>query len=335
MPRAAATPAPASLPPQGLPGLDPAFSRLVTAPETGGPEPVSHTWHLLDNAGRLAELGLAPIGTVLCVHGNPTWSYLWRDLVTAATDAAAAGGPAWRVIAVDQLDMGFSERTGAPRPLARRVAGLGDLTDALGLAGPVLTFGHDWGGVVSLGWAVDHPHLLAGVLLLNTAVHQPVDAPIPAPLRLALRGGVLGAATVATPAFLETTLALAHPPLSAGVRQAYRAPYRGAARRGGIGAFVADIPVDDAHESAAELDRISAGVRRLDVPALMLWGPADPIFSDRYLDDLVQRLPQADVHRFEGAGHLIAEDVDYAAAALTWLGDHAFAAPALDAPVLD
>ena len=48
----------------------------------------------------------------------------------------------------------------------------------------------------------------------------------------------------------------------------------------------------------------------------MLWGPRDPIFCDRYLDDLVDRLPHADVHRFEGAGHLIAEDVDYAAAVL-------------------
>jgi acyl-CoA synthetase (AMP-forming)/AMP-acid ligase II/pimeloyl-ACP methyl ester carboxylesterase len=337
LPRAAATPAPAALPPAGLPGLDPAFSRLVSVAATevtatGLGRPVTRTWHLLDNAARLAELGVRPVGTVLCVHGNPTWSYLWREFLTAATDAAANGGEAWRVIAVDQLEMGFSERTGAARPLARRVADLAELTDALDLSGPVVTFGHDWGGVVSLGWAVDHPDLLAGVMLLNTAVHQPEDAPIPAPLRLALRGSVLGAGTVTTPAFLETTLALAHPPLPAAVKNAYRAPYRTAARRGGIGGFVADIPDDGAHRSAAELDRIATGIRGLGVPALMLWGPADPVFSDRYLDDLTRRLPQADVHRFEGAGHLVAEDVDYAAAALTWLGDRS-AALTLPVPV--
>ncbi|TFD80613.1 alpha/beta fold hydrolase, partial [Cryobacterium fucosi] len=318
------------LPPAGLPGLDLCFSRLVEVAESGTPATATRTWHLLDNAARLAELGVTPVGTVLCVHGNPTWSYLWREFVTAATDAAAAGQAAWRVIAVDQLEMGFSERTGTVRPLARRVADLGDLTDALGLAGPVVTFGHDWGGVVSLGWAVDHPALLGSVMLLNTAVHQPEDSPIPAPLRLALAGPVLAAATVTTPAFLETTLALAHPPLPAAVKRAYRAPYRGAARRGGIGAFVADIPVDFAHESAAELDRIAGAVRGLRVPALMLWGPRDPIFSDRYLDDLVGRLPHADVHRYEGAGHLVAEDVDYAAAALTWLGERKPASPDLD-----
>ncbi|TFD31570.1 alpha/beta fold hydrolase [Cryobacterium cryoconiti] len=308
--------------------MDAAFSRLVPVVSGASGHPVTRTWHLLDNGDRLAELGVTPVGTVLCVHGNPTWSYLWREFVTAATDAAANGGEAWRVIAVDQLEMGYSERSGARRPLAMRVRDLGELTDTLGLSGPVVTFGHDWGGSISLGWALDHPELLAGVMLLNTAVHQPEDAPVPAPLRLALRSSVLGRGTVATPAFLETTLALAHPPLPTAVKQAYRAPYRGAARRGGIGAFVADIPVPDAHESAAELARISGGIRDLVVPALMLWGPTDPIFSDRYLDDLLDRLPHADVHRFEGAGHLVMEDVDYAAAALTWLGDRGLPADA-------
>ena len=59
------------------------------------------------------------------------------------------------------------------------------------------------------------------------------------------------------------------------------------------------------------------------MPALLLWGPDDPIFGDRYLDDLIDRLPHADVHRYEGAGHLVAEDRDYAAALLAWLGDNA------------
>ncbi|ONI60856.1 hydrolase [Leifsonia sp. ALI-44-B] len=324
MPGAARTPAPASMPPQGLPGLDSRFSRIVLVPDSGDAIGTTRGWHALDNGAELERLGVTPVGTILCVHGNPTWSYLWRELVQQATDAAATGsGDAWRVIAVDQLDMGFSERAGVHRPLAQRVRDLADFTHAIGLEGPVVTLGHDWGGVVSMGWAVDHPELLSGLMLLNTAIHQPSDAPIPAPLRLALARGVLGQATVATPAFLETTLALGHPAVSRAVKDAYRAPYRGAARRGGIGGFVADIPVDASHQSFAELSRISTALRRLTVPAVMLWGPRDPIFSDRYLDDLIDRLPHADVHRFEGAGHLIAEDVDYAGALLTWLGDNA------------
>ncbi|WP_233189077.1 alpha/beta fold hydrolase [Subtercola sp. Z020] len=346
----------ASLPPRRgepgeFPGLDPRWSRLVTAPDSHG---VPRTWHLLDNLGVLAEAGVTPTGTILCVHGNPTWSYLWRRVVAGATDAAlvASGtggtagtpgsapdarqggaggepstGPVWRVIAVDQLEMGFSERSGTSRSLPERVADLGALTDALELDGPVVTLGHDWGGVVSLGWAVDHPELLAGVMLLNTAVHQPENEPLPAALRLVLKRSLLAASTVRTTAFLDTTLAIAHPALDPRVRDAFRDPYRSAARRAGIGAFVADIPVDATHPSFAELTRVSTGVAALDVPALMLWGPRDPVFSDRYLGDLMRRLPHADVTRFERAGHLVGEDVPVAPMILSWLDDRFGAAP--------
>lgn len=324
--------APAALPPTGLPGLDPDWSRLVAVPGAGADAGLTRTWHVLDTGAELERLGEAPVGTILAVHGNPTWSYLWRSILAASVAAAAEGEPAWRVIAVDQLEMGYSERTGRHRPLEQRVADLSGLTDALGIEGPVVTLGHDWGGVVSLGWAVDHPQLLAGVALLNTAIHHPDGVPIPAPLRLAGARGVLAASTVATTAFLDTTLALASPPLPAEVKDAFRAPYGSADRRGGIGGFVADIPVDASHESRAELDRIAAGVAALEVPALMLWGPKDPIFSDRYLDDLVDRLPHADVHRFEGANHLIAEERPYAEAILQWLSGSAVSMrrPAVD-----
>lgn len=312
----------AALPPSGLPGLDPRFSRLVAVPGRGVDAGSVREWHCLDTGEELARLDATIVGTILAVHGNPTWSYLWRDVVTKSMRVAAEGGPAWRVVAVDQLDMGFSERTDAYRPLAQRVADLGAFTEAIALDGPVVTLGHDWGGVISLGWAVDHPASLAGVMLLNTAVHHPESVPIPAPLRLARARGVLAASTVSTTAFLDTTLALASPAMDAATRAAFRSPYRSAARRRAIGGFVTDIPVDGSSRSSPELGRIAAGVSQLEVPALLLWGPGDPIFGDRYLDDLVERLPHAEVHRFEGAGHLLPEERPYADALLAWLGDN-------------
>ncbi len=312
----------ATLPPPGLPGLDRRFSRIVAAPGAGADAGVVREWHCLDTGAELTGLGVPVVGTILAVHGNPTWSYLWRDIVTESVRAAERGEPAWRVVAVDQLDMGFSERTGVHRALAQRVADLGAFTAALALDTPTITLGHDWGGVVSLGWAIDHPASVAGVMLLNTAVHHPDDVPIPAPLRLARVRGVLAASTVATTAFLDATLALASPAMDAATKAAYRMPYRSAARRRAIGGFVTDIPVDDSHESHPELMRIAAGVARLTAPALLLWGPDDPIFGDRYLDDLARRLPHADVHRFEGASHLVTEDRRYAEAVLAWLRDH-------------
>ncbi|MDT0167446.1 alpha/beta fold hydrolase [Pseudarthrobacter sp. BRE9] len=299
------------------PGVDARWSREIDVPSTAGVDAPGtvRRWHLLDNGGELLRRGLAPAGTLLCVHGNPTWSYLWRSLLAAGSDPAHP----WRVVAVDQLDMGFSERTGTFRRLADRIQDLGDLTDALGLEGPVVSVGHDWGGVVSLGWALAHRHRLAGVVLTNTAVHQPAGSSIPPALRLALHPAVHKWGTTTSDAFLRVTHSLAHPSLPADVRHAYMAPYRGAPRRVGVGNFVADIPVDASHPSFAALSGVAEGLRRLDVPALMLWGPRDPIFSDRYLKDLITRLPHADVHRYEGAGHLLTEDRNIAPAVFDWL----------------
>ncbi|GAB3273229.1 alpha/beta fold hydrolase [Sinomonas notoginsengisoli] len=299
------------------PGVDPEWSRTVSVKSTSAADlpGTVRRWHLLDNAGQLSRRGLVPAGTLLCVHGNPTWSYLWRTLLAAGSDPARP----WRVVAVDQLDMGYSERTGTFRRLTDRINDLADLTDALGLAGPVVTVGHDWGGAISLGWALAHPQHTAGVVLTNTAVHQPAGSGIPPALRLAMHPAVHRWGTTTSDAFLRVAHALARPALPAEVHSAYMAPYRGASRRGGVGNFVADIPLDASHPSFSALSGVAEGLRGLRVPALMLWGPRDPIFSDRYLKDLIGRLPHADVHRFEGAGHLLAEDRDIATPIFQWL----------------
>ncbi|MFZ3452674.1 alpha/beta fold hydrolase [Arthrobacter sp. 7Tela_A1] len=298
------------------PGVPAAWSRSVRVPSTAAVDRPGtvHEWHLLDNAADLESRGAEPAGTLLCVHGNPTWSYLWRSLMAAGS---AAEKP-WRVIAVDQLDMGFSARTGTFRRLADRITDLDNLTSALELSGPVVTVGHDWGGIISLGWALRHQEQLAGVVLTNTAVH-PAGFSLPPALRLALHPAVHGWGTVSTDAFIRVTHSLAQPALAPEVRAAFAAPYRGAGRRAGVGNFVADIPADETHPSYRALERVAEGIRRLKVPALALWGPKDPVFSDRYLRDLQDRMPHLDVHRYEGAGHLVGEDRDIAGPILAWL----------------
>ncbi|WP_342025298.1 alpha/beta fold hydrolase [Arthrobacter citreus] len=298
------------------PGVPESWSSFVQAPSTAAVDRPGtvHKWHILDNGPDLEARGVEPAGTLLCVHGNPTWSYLWRTLLAAGS---AAEQP-WRVIAVDQLDMGFSARTGAFRRLEDRITDLGDLTQAMGLTGKVVTVGHDWGGIISLGWALKHRSQLAGVVLTNTAVH-PAGFNLPPALQLALHPAVHRWGTQATDTFIRVTHSLAQPALAKDVRAAFSVPYRGAARREGVANFVADIPAEPTHPSWRTLNRVAEGIRRLDVPALMLWGPKDPVFSDRYLRDLMDRLPQADVHRFEGASHLLPEDVDITAPVFDWL----------------
>ncbi|WP_026552023.1 alpha/beta fold hydrolase [Arthrobacter sp. H20] len=309
-----------------LPGVDPSWLAYRDVPSTAAVDPVGTTnsWHYLDNGSQLT--GPAR-GTLLCVHGNPTWSYLWRSVLAAGVQHG------WRVIAVDQLNMGLSERTGRFRRLADRVDDLNDFAESLGLAKDLITVGHDWGGVVSLGFADRRRDLISGVVLTNTAIHQDPDRPIPAALRLALHPLVHRWGTKDTSAFLDVTHSLARPSLPSEVRKAFLLPYRGGARRQGIADFVADIPADPSHPSYPALLSIAAGIRTLDVPALMLWGPEDPIFSDTYLDDLTERLPQADVHRFEGAGHLVGEDRDIAAPLFRWLGGSDAASSEIAGPV--
>ena len=295
---------PATLPPPGLEGLEPEWSRLVETPRLDG---VGRTWHVLDNRVKNASV------TLLCVHGNPTWSYLWRDLIAAAP-------PGVRVVAVDHLDMGFSERTGTTRRLAQRIDDLSALTAALGIDGPVVTVAHDWGGPISLGWAERHIEQLVGVVLTNTAVHQPEDAAPPGLIRLVRTPGLLDKVCVTSPVFVRGAMALSRPRPDKDVRRAYEAPYRDPASRHAISGFVEDIPLDPHHPTRATLDTIAQNLEILgDVPVLLLWGPSDPVFSDRYLTDLAERLPQSSIHRFIGASHMLPEDVDIAPAVYAWL----------------
>ncbi len=303
------TAAPAELPPD-LPGLDPAWSRLVSAVDADG---TKRCWHVLDRGPAEPRL------TLLCVHGNPTWSYLWRRLIAKAPDDV-------RVVAPDQLGMGWSERPAAARTLAQRVEDLSGLTDALEITGPVVTVGHDWGGAISLGWAQRHRSQLRGVVLTNTAVHLPAGSAAPPLIRLARLPGVRQVVCVRTPIFVRAATALSRPALPAETRDAYASPYSSAARRRAVGDFVGDIPLSPGHHTRSAVDDVAEGTRRLDVPALLLWGPRDPVFGERFLRDLQDRLPHAQLHRYAGASHLLPEDAPgYADAVVRWLAG-------LDAP---
>lgn len=303
-----------------LPGVDPRWSRTVEVASTAACEPVPgtvRTWHLLDNAEVLRERGVEPAGTVLAVHGNPTWSYLWREVIAAATEAEQP----WRVVAVDQLDMGFSERTGLFRRYDDRIQDLSDLTAAIGLDEErVVTLAHDWGGLVSMGWAEQHPGTHIGTIMTNSAVyHDPAHGPIPDPLRVALAPAVHRAATSKTSLFLDISIGLVSPALDPEVKAAYKAPYLTAQRRQGIENFVADIPAFPDHPSNHRYERTAGWMATSEVPALLLWGPKDPVFLERYLADFRRRMPQADVHRFEGANHLLPQDRELGAPIMEWL----------------
>jgi len=345
--------------PEEWAGVNPRYSHLLEVPtsapiEQRAQQAGARRWHYLDNLPVLVEQGLEPIGTILCVHGNPTWSYLWRTVLDAGVNERAP----WRVVAVDQIDMGYSERThldleGERRTLTDRIADLGDFTKALGLDEtdkPLVTLAHDWGGLVSFGWALEHREILSGVMLTNTAVYHDGIENIPAALRLAL--GVHEWGTHDSTAFIDVTLGLAQnegrlpapgsagagaldgalpqpvgkqpkrlypSPLNEAIYRTYRAPYAHSAWREGVRNFVGDIPTGADVPSYAPMQRIAEQIRGLDVPAFFQWGTKDPVFQRRYLFDLMERMPQAKVHRYEKASHLVIEDYDIASPMISWL----------------
>lgn len=345
--------------PEEWAGVNPRYSHLLEVPTTApieqrAQQAGARRWHYLDNLPVLVEQGLEPIGTILCVHGNPTWSYLWRTVLDAGVNERAP----WRVVAVDQIDMGYSERThldleGERRSLTDRIADLGDFTKALGLDEtdkPVVTLAHDWGGLVSFGWALEHREILSGVMLTNTAVYHDGIENIPAALRLAL--GVHEWGTHDSTAFIDVTLGLAQnegrlpapgsagagaldgalpqpvgkqpkrlypSPLNEAIYRTYRAPYTHSAWREGVRNFVGDIPTGTDIPSYTPMQRIAEQIRGLDVPAFFQWGTKDPVFQRRYLFDLMERMPQAKVHRYEKASHLVIEDYDIATPMISWL----------------
>ena len=182
------------------------------------------TWHVLDN-------GVAPTeGTLLCVHGNPTWSYLWRRFLASAE-------PGWRVVAVDQLGMGYSER-----PIARAPWPNGSTTSTPSpqpWASPAgsssrRTTGADRSRSAGPSAISDR---VAGVILANTGVSLPAEGPaaVPDPTGPQSPASRRGRASVRRPSYAAPRW-LTRPPLSPGYvpRSAHRTPRLSAARRSGI-----------------------------------------------------------------------------------------------------
>ncbi|MFW2380890.1 MAG: alpha/beta fold hydrolase, partial [Acidimicrobiales bacterium] len=153
-----------------------------------------------------------------------------------------------------------------------------------------------------------------------TAVAQPGSGTPPKLITTAGSAALLRTVTERTSTFIRAGFALSRPQPSPEVRQGFLAPYRSPALRAGIRAFVADIPLDATHPSFATLEEIATGMTELaDVPALLLWGTRDPVFSEQYLHDLEERLPHADVHRFVNASHFVTEDAPVAEAFWDWV----------------
>jgi haloalkane dehalogenase len=113
------------------------------------------------SAGRVHYVDEGQGQPILMCHGNPTWSFLYRNLIRSLRDR-------FRCVAVDYPGFGLSERpAGYGYTAAEHAAVVGELVRALDLSG-LLVMGHDWGGPVGLSVAAAEPERVAGLVLGNT-----------------------------------------------------------------------------------------------------------------------------------------------------------------------
>jgi pimeloyl-ACP methyl ester carboxylesterase len=253
------------------------------------------TLHFIDEGPRDGEV-------LLFVHGNPTWSFLWRHLVRALRGR-------YRCIALDHVGCGLSDKPQAyPYRLAQHTENLERLAHHLALERATLVV-HDWGGPIGLGYAGRHPERVARLVILNSAAF-----PGPAPLRIRVcRTALLGPLAVRgfnAFAGLATRMALEdRSRMTPLVRRGYLAPYHDWRTRIATLRFVEDIPLDPTHPSWPALMEVEAGLARLaDKPACLIWGERDWCFTPAYREGFERRLPRARVHRAERAGHWVSED---------------------------
>jgi haloalkane dehalogenase len=244
---------------------------------------------------------------VVAVHGNPTWSFYYRDLVRDLRSDH-------RVVVPDHMGCGLSDKPGDDRyeySLERRIEDFGRLMETLDLSQINLVV-HDWGGMIGMAWAVRNPDRIKRLVILNTAAfHLPKTKDFPWQLWL-VRDTPVGAFLVrGVNAFSRGAahLACTRKRLTREVRDAYCAPYDSWNDRIATLRFVQDIPLkpgdrgyDIVSDTAARLDLFE------DKPVLICWGEKDFVFDGHFLEQWRGVYPDAEVHTWSDCGHYILED---------------------------
>ncbi len=259
------------------------------------------SWDSPQGLMRYVDHGPQDGQVVLLLHGNPSWSFLWRNLIIAL---AARG---LRVIAPDHLGMGLSARPAQLLRLADRIAAIQGLVEHLGVNHFHLGV-HDWGGAIGFGVATRWPDRIGRILVTNTGAFLSDRIPT----RIALcRVPVLGrliAQHFNGFAWPATWMAVENP-LPRAVKAGFLAPYGTIAQRQAVADFVADIPLEPAHPTRPTLAAIEAALPRLQAkPMLLFWGLKDFCFDAAFLAGFTQRFPQAQKQVYPDAGHYVLED---------------------------
>ena len=246
---------------------------------------------------------------LVMVHGNPTWSFYFRELVKALSSNH-------RTIAPDHIGCGLSDKPENNKydyRLKNRVDDLEVLIDSLELEEKITLVLHDWGGFIGMAYALRHPERVGRFIIMNTAAFLPPRGKsIPSILKLIriLRPfatvTVLGFNLFARGALFKNS----YKGLSKDVKSGLIAPYNCWKNRIATLKFVQDIHPVEKNPSYGIVKQVDEGLERFsDYPMLICWGKHDFVFDMDYLGEWQRRFPDAEVHCFPDAGHYVLEDV--------------------------
>ena len=240
---------------------------------------------------------------VVMLHGNPSWSFYYRNLVLTLRDR-------YRCIVPDHIGCGLSDKPDDDRydyTLSRRVDDLELLLDTLGVTENITLVVHDWGGMIGMAFAVRHPERIARLVILNTgAFHLPETKPFPLGLRIC-RNTVLG--TLLVRGFNLFSVAASYVgckrnPMSPKLRSLYQLPYNSWHNRIATLRFVQDIPLSPGDRGYDLVSAVSDGIGQFSsLPILILWGELDFVFDRHFLAEWQQRFPAAELHSYPDCGH--------------------------------
>ncbi len=247
---------------------------------------------------RLAHLDEGRGAPVLFMHGEPTWSFLWRRVIPPVRDAG------FRCVVPDMVGFGRSDK---PTDIdwysyERHVALAGTLLDDLDLHGATIVV-HDWGGPIGLRLAVEHPERIERLVILDTGLFTGQQRMSDA--WVAFRDFV--ARTEDLPVGMLVRGGCKTDPGDA-VIAAYEAPFPSVASKAGARAFPLLIPHEPDAPGAAAGRRVLHALREDRRPTLMLWGDCDPVLPLSVAENFAAAIGRGPPTVIENASHFLQED---------------------------
>ena len=257
----------------------------------------------LSHGRRLHYLDEGVGEAVVLVHGNPTWSFYYRNLVRHLSDY-------FRVIVPDHLGCGLSEKPqDFEYTLENHIDNLAALVTHLGLDTVSMVI-HDWGGPIGLGVYERGSIGLKNLVILNTAAFRSTQIP----LRIRIcRWPVIGRILVqGLNGFALAALSMAvEKKMDKEVARGYIRPYDSWRNRIALYEFVKDIPLKSNHRSYRTLVRIEEKlgfIAAQKLPVAIFWGGKDFCFNDHFYQQWSKRFPDAENHYYPDWGHYVLED---------------------------